>query len=243
VTDFITFVRDVAALVLAELPLQSFDSSISLAYAYISNVGGWVPVDDLQPLGDGEPANGFTEQQCADAITQNEFNSVYDIDFQVTISIKLQAINKLTDGLTLDDAASAMLNQVSNFIIDTVNNSTLPVLVLSTDTQTTNAANSLLGGYTTQTVRENIQTAIEASPTTKDVDHKGIALMYVRNIYGVDDTWNVWAVYVQPDNPIVVMIKKYTDNTYATLDNSTTAIYVINISPVTYQVVAGIIID
>lgn len=242
-TDYITFVHDVAEIVLDRLPLQSLDSAISLVYAYISDVGGWVPDDPMDPQGDGAPANGFSEDDSANDITDQQFRSVYDLEFNVTVTLKVQAISKLTEGLTLSDAAASMANQVSDFITDTVNKSRLPVWVLSTSTQNAISGDSLITGYTTQSVRGNIQTEITNNETTRVVDYKAIALMYVQDIYGVDDTWNVWASYVQPDNPIVVMIKRYLDNTYAALDNSSTTIYVINISPISYQVVAGVIID
>jgi len=244
VTDYITFVNDVAALVLKELPLQSLDNAIALVYAYISDVGGWVPDDQLQPQGDGAPANGFSETQSADAITQEEFNKVYDIDFDVNIVVKVHCVAKLSPGLSLNDAATAMVNQVSDFITDTINNSPIPIECDSVGTQTPDSDRSILGGYTDEALRQTIQADLEALPSTQGVvDHKGIALLFVRETYGLDETWNVFSVYNQPDNPIVVLIKKYTDTTYATLDGDVSTFYVINISPVSYQVVAGVIID
>lgn len=242
-TDYVTFVNDTAAILLQQLPLQNLDSSVSLVTAYISNVGGWIPDNHLLPYGNGAPGNAFSEQQSADDITTIQYNACYDIEFHVVTTTKVQCTTKLTDGLSFSAAASSMINQISNFIKDAINNSPIPVQVLSTGAQTTTNSNSMQGGFTTQTIRNNIVTEIANVVTDKVVDYKAIALTYVQTVYGVDDTWNVYAIYVQADNPIVVSIKKYTDDTYASLDTDDTRVYVINISPVTYQVVAGVLID
>lgn len=241
-TDLSTFIDETAVILLTQLPLQSLDSSVNFIYQYISNNGGWVPDDPLHPNGDGHVANDFTEQEVADAITTNEFDAVYSIDFTVTTDIHLHFAEKLTNGLTLAAAAASVQNHVSNFITTAINTSPIPLRVESTSTQTTTIANSMVGGYTTQTIRQNIATELDALPGTKDDNYKGLALLYVRNTYGEDDTWNVHSVYTETDAPIAVIIKKYTDNTYATLDVTSIKIYVINVSPTTYQVVTGVIV-
>ena len=67
-TDLVTFINETAIIVTGLIPLQSLDDALILVQAYISDVGGWVPDDPLFPEGDGQPANGFTEQQSAEAI-------------------------------------------------------------------------------------------------------------------------------------------------------------------------------
>lgn len=241
-TDLSTFINETAVILLKQLPLQSLDSSVNYIYQYISNNGGWVPDDPLHPNADGHVDNDFTEQQVADAITNNEFNAVYSIDLTVTTDIHLHFAEKLTDGLTLDAAAASVQNHVSHFITTAVNTSPIPLRVESTSTQVTVPSNSMVGGYTTQTIRQNIASGLSLLPGTKDVNYKALALLYVRNTYGVDDTWSVHSVYTETDTPIAVIIKKYIDNTYAALDVTSTKIYVINVSPTTYQVVTGVIV-
>ena len=247
-TDLPTFANDTALLLLGQLPLQSLDSATILVYSYISDIGGWIPDNPLDPLGNGHLANSFTDQQAADAITVQQFNSVYDINFSVTITLNLQASAKLTEGLTLGDAAASMVNQVADFITTTVNDSTIPLRVDDTSTQITDSDRSIVGGYsiidgnTTQAIRQIIDSDITAIGTTKDIDYKGLALLYVRNTYGVDDTWNVHSIYTEIDQPISVIIRKYTDTTYAALDSGNTSVYVMNVSPTTYQIVTGVII-
>ncbi len=216
---------------------------------YISDVGGWVP-SGPDPLGDGALANGFTEEQVADVIIADQFGLVYDLNLNVMLTVNVQVIAQITDGLNFTGASGAMLNQISSFITDTINNSSIPVQVLSV-VQEAGTANppqvnndsSVAGGYTTPTNRHSIAASISNVSITKEIDYKGLALMFVQNTYGVDDTWNVYAVYTETNQPIAIIINKYTDDTFVTLDNSDTTTYVINVSPVTYQIVSGVIIN
>lgn len=237
------YIEDAANLVVAELPLQTLDSAIALVYAYISNNGGWIPNDPLVPLGEGHLVSNFTVQQSADAVRDEEINSVYNVEFTVTTSIKVNVVAKLSQGLSISSAAASMTNQVANFITRNINQSRLPMAVTATSTQTTNTGNSLAGGYTTQAIRQSIASEVADFGTTKIVDLKAIALLYVTNTYGVDNTWNLESIYIEPDNPVVVQIKKYTTTSYATLDGTSTRIYVISVSPTTYEVVTGVIIN
>lgn len=239
-TDLSTFLHDTAVILIGELPLQSLDSAINYVNQYLSDIGGWVPDDPIHPNGPGHPFNNFTEQQAADAITTNEFNKVYDVEFTVTASVRVQFAEKLTAGLTLGAAAASMQNHVSDFITNAINNSFVPVNVLSTSTQTTVVGGSLTSGFTTQSVRQLIAT--EISSPTKDVDYKALALSYVRNTYGVDNTWNVSSLYTETNQPIAISIRKYTNTTYSTLDGGDTTIYLISVSPTTYQIVSGVIV-
>jgi hypothetical protein len=248
VSDLITFISDVALIILNQLPLQSLDSATVLAYSYLSDTGGWVPDDPLNPNGPGQPFNGETEQEFADAITIQQFDTIYDINFTVTLTLNLQAITKLTDGLSLNDAAASMVNQVSDFITDSINNSPLPLRVESTSTQVTDSDRSIVGGYTiedgntTQALRQIIDDDLTDFDTIKDIDYKSLALLYVRNTYGLDHSWNVHSIYTEIDNPITIIIRKYVDQTYAALDTNDLTVYVMNVSPTTYQVVTGVII-
>lgn len=240
-TTYTDFVDATALLIVNELPLQSLDSAVGLIVAYISDVGGWVPDDMSQPYGDGAPANGFTEQQSADAIYAEEFAKVYDLEFQVTLTVTVQAAAYLSGGLSINAAGLSMAGQVSNYVTDQINNASIPLRVESVGSQTTETELSVLGGLTDQTVRQAVADAITG--TDKIVDYKALTLKYVIDTYGLDDTWNVASVFWRADQPINIMIRKYTDNSYAALDGDSSTIYVLNISPVTYAVVSGAIID
>ena len=245
-TDVLQFASSTAILVLLQLPLQSLETATTLFYAYMSDVGGWVPDDPLQPLGDGVLFNNFTEQQAADEITTNQFDSVYDLNFDVTVTINAQVVAQLTSGLTMEHAAGSMANQVALFISDAINQSSIPLRVLDAnvgDQILTDQFSQTTGGRTTPEVRMSIASAIANVDAVKENDYKGIALMFVQNTYGVDDSWNIESVYTEQNQPIAVIIKKYTDGTFVDLDNSEPIGYVISVNSDTYQVVTGVIIN
>jgi hypothetical protein len=243
VTTLIDFINNSAELLISELPLESFNSSTQRIYAYVSDVGGWIPDDPLQPFGDGHLANNYTEAQVANDIKTQEYSAIYDLNFTVTVTLNVQGVSKLTSGLSNDSAATSLANQISTFLKNKINQSSLPIRLDTTSIQTYDVNNSVFGGNTTQTIRENIASSIANEATTKIVDYKALAVKYVRNTYGIDNTWNVLNIYTNANSPIVVMIRKYTDTTYSALDNTDTTTYVISISPNTYVVVGGVIIS
>ena len=75
------------------------------------------------------------------------------------------------------------------------------------------------------------------------IDHKAIALTAARARWGIDNTWNVTYVYYQVDQEIFVLIDKYTDETYATIDSSAGQQYAVKLDPARYTVTGGLIIN
>jgi hypothetical protein len=240
-SSYIEFIDETALVLVDQLPLQSLDSAVGLIVAYVSNVGGWVPDNILDPYGQGAPANGKTEAEVATDITNEEYAKVYDIEFQVTLTVTVQAAAYLSAGLSIPTAGLSMAGQVENYVTNQINNAVIPLRVESVGAQATETEFSVQGGLTTQAVRQAIADAVTGSD--KIVDYKTLTLKYAIDTYGLDDTWNVESVFWRADQPINLMIKKYSDNGYGTLDGDSSTIYVFNISPVTYAVVSGAIIE
>lgn len=238
--DFITWINDTATLLTAQLPLQSFQSAVNLAFSYVSNVGGWVADDQQNQNGPGAPANGASEEQAASDIASQQIANVYDLSFTANVTLRVQFGQQLGSGLDLSSASAAMQSDLTSFITTTINNAALPVRVEAVVSQTADAGRSLIGGETTADVRVSI--AADAVGGDKIVDYKAGALKYATTINGLDDTWNIAAVYTQAGNPIVVIIVKYTDNAYETIDTANNTTYVFTVSPTTYQVVSGVIL-
>jgi hypothetical protein len=239
--DLVTWANTTAALLTTDLPLQSLNSAVNLAFAYISNVGGWVPNDPSDPNGPGAPANSATETEAAATIAAQQYAEVYDLNFQVLVTVECQMTAQLGFGLDLAAAAAALSPDVAAFITTAINGSSIPVRVNSVSTQTPTSGKSLIGGQTTETIRQII--ASDLIGDNKIIDYKELALQYATTVNGLDDTWNVQSVYSQNNTPVVVTIVKYADNTYNTLDTTSTTIYVYSVSPTTYQIVTGVILN
>lgn len=238
--DFISYVNATATQLTAELPLQSLQSALNLSFSYVSNVGGWMPDSQQDPNGPGLPANGASVDQAASDIATQQIENVYDLNFSMNVTIRVQFTEQFGAGLDLGDANAAMQNDLATFVTNSINNSALPIRVDAILSQTPQADRSMLGGETTQTLRQNI--AADATDNIKIVDYKASALRYSTTVNGLDDTWNVQYVYTQPGNPVVVIILKYTDNTYASIDTSNHTTYVYTVSPTTYQIVSGVVL-
>lgn len=242
-SDFVTWVNNTAIILTTVLPLQSLDSALNYVNAYLSDTGGWIPNDPMMPLGEGLPAVGGTEQDAAEAILDAQFLEVYDVNFNVGLTINVQMAAKLGIGLDITGATTAMSAMVESFITDRINDSILPLRV-TTDAMSVSADPDLsdLTGQTSPEMRVAIAAGIAGDD--KLVDYKMLALKYAQDTYGIDNTWNVQYIYREITGPIVVTIAHYTDDsTWATLDGGTTQIYVFSISPDTYQIVTGAIID
>jgi len=242
VTDLINFINETSTIVVKQVPLQSLDSSADLVASYIADTGGWLPDSPLRPTGEGKPANGLTPQENADLITTDAYNSVYNLNFQVNVTLNVQVAEKLTPGLDLPTAAFSMANLLTDFITDRINDSELPLRVDDVGIKAPISDRSCLGGYTTPEIRQTIADDLLNASTTKIVDFKASTLLYTKNNFGLDDTWNVVSVYTEASEPIAVEIQKYTTETYDTIDDTSNKIYMINISPDTYVAVAGVIL-
>ncbi len=225
--------HNVAAIIITQVPLQSMDSALVLVDAYLNDNPG-----------------STTEQVAADAITEAQYDTIYDLNVGCTVTFDVQMAEKLTAGLTIQVARDAMKNQISAFLTDHINNSDIPFRLRSVNLNSIHevAARSTLGVVTTtndqtttQTVRQSI--AGDLAGTDKIFDYKANGLLYARNTYGLDNTWNVDSVYTEPNGPIVLQIKKYASTTYELLDGFSTTVYVLTISPDTYGIVSGIILN
>src|SRR5437879_6154021 len=88
---------------ITKLPLQTYETSLTLVENYLSQIGGWVPVDGSDPTGFGDPTNGFTEPQAADAIVAKQYGRIYACDLTVTATLSVEKNANLAAGL--DDAS------------------------------------------------------------------------------------------------------------------------------------------
>lgn len=218
------------------LPLQDTNSGTTYVTNYLSSVGGWVPDSMLDPTGPGNPANSFTPTQAAEAIASTQFSAIYDLNFQVSLVLNIQGLIKLTPGLSFSTAASSLESTINTMITDQINNSDIPLSVASITSTGFTSANSTLG-QTTSSVRQIIAT--EISSMDKIVDYKATALQFAIDNYMLDNTWNVQSVYTETGTPIVMIITKYTDNTYTTLDGTNDKEYILGIVAGNNQVLFG----
>jgi hypothetical protein len=224
------------SVLLVTLPLQDYNSANVYVMVYLSTVGGWVPNNPTMPDGPGIPANSAIPSAAALSIANTQFSSVYDFNFQISIVLNLQDIGKLTPSLSFSSAAATLSGDVSNLLINLIDNSGLP-LSISSISGVSYTSNSATVGQTTAAIRQLIRSEIVAGGIL--TDYKALALQYAIADYLLDDTWNVQSIYTEPNTDIAIIITKYTNTTYNTLDGTNDIIYVIVVGADSHQIFSG----
>jgi len=215
------------------LPGQSYESAFAIVEDYLEDVGGWVPDNAGDPTGNGHPASELEPDEAAFQIASDQLDTVYDADLTLTITVKVRPVHKLAPDLTSSAAIATMQPDIVDWLQRRLNDSTMPMEFVSLVSVAGSIANV---GALTAAQRVALNTALSA---TKLIDMKAVALKYARDRYTLDSTWNVSYLYVEDDNPVNVVVEKYTDTTYVTLDPAVTDRYVLSVSPETHTVVAG----
>lgn len=219
--------------VVLEVPNQSFETAIALAEAYLSEVGGWNPIDPTQPVGEGLPVTGETPEQAAESIRNLQANQVYVLNFTAHLNIRGFFMANLAPG---QDATSA-LNAIEDEVRDYIQNSLGPRLgYLEVNHISAEIASN---GNTTGEERRAIRTSYNEGDTT---DPRVIALREARQANNLDETWNVSFCFVDPtqERPISIIISKYESTSFETLDSGATTQYVYKLNPRTYRVQTGV---
>lgn len=226
----------VAQLMVSSLPFQSYEDGYGLAETYLSNVGGWVPVDDTDPTGMGAPANGADEPTAAAAITATEYSRVYSSDITATITVKLNVQSYLTPGLSQASVLAALQEVLQALLTEQAIRAPFEVLTVEgvTGTVTPNGI---------QTAAQMVEVNSITQNSEKISDSRALALIAARSRYNLDTSWNVSKVYTEADQSISFIIEKFQSTAYLARDLSVSKFYQIILDPVTYQVNTGTVIS
>lgn len=222
-----------ANLLVTTVPLQTFDGSLLLIDSYLASVGGWIPDIETDPVGAGVPANGKTPTQAVEDISLERYSRVHRVSSTVTLEIDMEYITNLIPGQTDED----IITQVKSSITDIIQTHLQKTPFIFN--QVVDIAGSVItDGNTTDIERRELDTLIINGKIRHDP--RAIALYYARTVNMVDQTWNVSSVYVESNNPIVVVISKYINDQYTTIDNTVDHEYIVNINATDYRIIGGI---
>lgn len=222
-----------ANLLVEAIPLQTFDSSVLLIDAYLASVGGWVPDDVGDPTGEGSPVNGDTPEEAVAAIVEQQLDRMYRLDATLQVELTLQFVSNLAPGQSDEDVRSQMQPLIEALLEVEFGSSLLNF------SNFTNLSGPIITGGTLDAVqRVEIQGLIATASFAHDP--RAVAVNAARNIYALDDLWNVENYYTEVNQPIVTIIRKYTTLTYVTIDTAETLRYVIGVNRDTYVIESGI---
>lgn len=232
---------DVAYLLVQEVPYQTLETGLQLAESYLAATGGWLPFDAADPTGPGEPVSGETAPEAAVTIKTSLLERIQDFTVsEATIRVSFKYVDNFSfceaEGDDREQTIDAMRIKFKDFIEFQLENTKMEFIEL--DSYTADFENI---GETNIAQRLAIQATILAGG--KMIDPKAIALTAARARWGIDNTWNVTYVYYQVDQEIFVLIDKYTDETYTTIDSSAGQQYAVKLDPARYTVTGGLIIN
>ena len=222
-------------LVITKLPLQDNQSSSILVSTYLSDIGGWVPIDEDDSTGAGEPANGETPDIASSNIAVNQYQRMYDITSNETIVVKLKHNANFTEGETDDSVMTASRDEIEALVVEQLKDTMLELV--SIENQSFEVVNR---GLTIAQDRVDIQTAIIIG--NKLIDPKTIGLEYARSHYLLDDTYNVFSLYQEEETEMVIEVRKYQDTNYAVLDSTASTRYVLSLDAENYTLSTGIVL-
>lgn len=224
-----------ATALIYRLPMQTFAAVLPMIDSYLASVGGWIPNSNLDPLGEGFPANGIDPAGAADAITAERIGRVHRLSATISVTLGLEFLANLNPGQPDDDVIAQMQPMIEDFLVRQFENEPIDLVSVGTIVGSVTP-----GGQQTPAQRQAIQASILAGEIRQDP--RRVALNAARTLYNLDTTWNVETVYTEPDKEFVVVIRKYTTTQYTDLDSAVSNQYVFGIGAEDYRVINGIVI-
>jgi hypothetical protein len=221
----------VATGVVETVPLQDFESALVLAEDFLGTQGGWNPDDAGDPTGFGEPVSGVTLDESIILITNQQRDRIYHSDISGVLNFRIILNNNLSPGL--DDAAVSAA--VVDILDDVVQANLLQTNIEFIDIPS--YTSTVTNGPTDASTRQSIQNTLLAGGQI--IDPSVIGLSVARAEYNLDNTHNVQYLYTEPNKVLFVMVIKYTDNLYSTVDTTADARYGISLDPISYRTAGG----
>ena len=213
------------------LPMQDFDSAFAKVESYLSSVGGWNPDDVGDPTGPGVPASGESPEQAVGSIFSNELDNVYHLSVEGNLTFGLQCNVSLSPGLSDEDVLSLSYDYIVDVLNKALEDTNVSVIEVSSD-----IVGTVMPGYTTAEQRQNIAIL---SGTSDPKEPYAIALKSAKEVFSLNGFYNAEYLYTEPNRPLFILIRKYTDNTFSDIDQTVSEQYNIKLNPTTYQVIGG----
>jgi hypothetical protein len=225
------WISSVAAGVVETVPLQDFESSLALAEDFLGTQGGWNPDDVGDPTGIGEPVSGVSLDQAILLITVQQQERVYHTDVSGVLNFRIKMNNNLSTGLDDTSVLANLVDLLDDLVQDNLAQTNIEFVDIPSYTGT------VTNGPTDATTRQTIQNTLLAGGQI--IDPYAIGLSVARAEYGLDNTYNVEYIYTETNKALFVMVIKYTDNLYSTVDTTADARYGITLDPVSYRTAGG----
>jgi hypothetical protein len=215
-----------------KLPLQTYDSAMTLVQDYVTSVGGWVPVDSTVPTGDGALANGQSQDQASTSITNLQYARIYSCDLTVHATLGLNLNVNLVSGLDTPGVIESLVATLNAWVTSQLEGTKITLETI--DSYTANITNRGILLTADQTAINNL-----ISGEGKLLDPRAIALNLARQVFTLDSTWNISHVYTEDTENFACIVEKYQSSSYLVRDTSATNYYVISLDGTSYALISG----
>jgi len=224
----------VAAGVVESLPLQDFESALTLAENFLATQGGWNPDDAGDPTGPGEPVSGVDLQTAIALITVQQLERVYHIDVAANMNFRVILNENLAIGLSDVDVLTNITDRLTDIVEANLANTNIELVDIPS------FGGDVTSGPTTAQERRDIQTLIESGGRV--IEPSAVGLTVARAMFSLDNTHNVEYLYTEPTKVLFIQIAKYLDTLYENIDSTATSKFGITLDAISYKTTGGVTI-
>jgi len=224
----------VAIGVVESLPLQDFESALTLAENFLATQGGWNPDDAGDPTGPGEPVSGVGLETSIVLITVQQLERVYHVDISANMNFRIVLNENLAIGLSDEDVLTNIADRLTDVVEANLEDTNIELVDIPDFTGT------VTSGPTTAEERRAIQAEIEGGG--RHIAPSVIGLISARALFSIDNTYNVEYLYTEPNKVLFIQITKYADALYENFDLTATTKFGISLDAISFKTSSGVII-
>ena len=225
--------QSVAAGVIETVPFQDFESALVLADDFLGTQGGWNPDDAGDPSGPGVPVSGISTSDAIISITVLVRERIYRADVTAVLDFRVVMHENLSPGLDDQTVLDNLVDSLEDLVKENLSKTNMEFVSIPSYTGT------VTSGPTTASERLTIQSTITGGG--RIIEPRVIALIAARGEFNLDNTWNVEYLYTEPGKSLFVMIVKYLNTDYVTIDSAATR-YGVKLDPVSYRMTSGTVL-
>jgi len=225
---------NVGMLVARLIPGHDLDGAKSLAEAWLTDNGGWIPNDVGDPTGEGMSSGGETDEEAADAISSEQIGRTKHLTMTVPLTVRAAVSGSFATGTTTADMRDALKSFIESRI-ESLFTSDGSVPVSFTWTSSTTSVRST--GNMNAAARVDVEAEIAAGENLSDC--ASVAVSAARGHYGLTNLWNASFVYTKDNDPssqVYVEVRKYGSTSYDSLDNAVSYFHVVGLDKTSGQV-------
>lgn len=208
---------NIGSLLIRRLPGNDFDAGRTLATAYLSSIGGWVPDDGGDPTGDGHPTGSPSDQSVVDTIVTQQLDRSRTAIITVPVVIRTSVSGAFASGTSDADVVAALQSDVESRVATALAGSSIQVSSYTWGSRTIDSSRA--DGILSAAERVAIQSSIAGDDL---LDPAARAVSWLRTELSLPTTWMASEVYSRdatPGTPVSVTIIRHTSTSYTTLSS------------------------